>query len=206
MNRKRIIIIGILLIAIGLLLWNFGFFSSYNYLTAKADISNGKLQKIAIGEQLLMPKQKDEISQKYGFTNIAFGCVVSQSEINGIDIYNKQMDKHLTELNAENWKDKYRKEIDSLINLKVYGDVPDSAFWIEKNGIGNWYNVDWMHNHKNNAIISIYDKSGKLLVKNKFYKVCAGEGNLMDDLKKEIDFYDGENIQLKNDNCYLMKR
>ncbi|WP_040254728.1 FEKKY domain-containing protein [Psychroserpens mesophilus] len=206
MNRKRIIFIGILLIGIGILLWNFGFFSSYNYLTAKADIANGKLQKIAVGEQLLMPKEIDEISRKYGFTNIAFGCIVSQPEINGIDIYNEQMDKHLTELNDDNWKAKYRKEIDSLINLKVYSEIPDSAFWIEKNGIGNWFNVDWMHNHKNNAIISIYDKSGELIIKSKFMKICPiDELKFIEDLKSEIDFYDGENIQLK-DNCYLLKK
>lgn len=197
--------IGILLIGNGILLWNFGFFNPYNYLTAKADITIGKLQKVAVGEQLLLPKQMDEVSQKYGFTNIAFGCFVSQSEINGIDIYNKQMDKHLTELNDANWKEEYRKEIDSLINLKVYSDVPDSAFWIENNGIGNWFNVDWMHNHKNNAIISIYDKSGELIIKSKFMKICSvDELKFIEDLKLEIDFYDGENIQLK-DNCYLLK-
>ena len=205
MNLKKIIFIGILLIGIGILLWNFGFFNSYNYLTAKADIANGKPQKIVVGELLLSPKQMDEISKKYGFTNIGFGCLVSQSEINGINSYNEQTDKYLTKLNGQNWKVKYQKEIDSLTNLKVYSDVPESAFWIGKNGNGNWFNVDWIHNLRNNAIISIYDKSGKLIIKNKFMKICPiDELKFIEDLKTEIDFYDGENIQLK-DNCYLLK-
>jgi len=62
-----------------------------------------------------------------------------------------------------------------------------------------------MHNHKNNAIISIYDKSGELRIKGKFIKICpTDELKFIEDLKTEIDFYDGKDIQLK-DNCYLLK-
>lgn len=202
MNRKAIIFIGILLISIGILFWNFGFFSQYNYLTAKSDITNGTPQKVLVGELMISPAEMNKVSEKYGFKNIGVGCMVSLAEINGINIYNEQIDKYLVESNEANWKSKYRQEIDSIIKLTR---LPKTAFWIDKNGIGNWFNVDWMHNHKNNAIISIYDKSGELVIKHKFMKVCPiDKPKFIEDLKKEIDFYDGENIQLK-DNCYLLK-
>jgi len=89
--------------------------------------------------------------------------------------------------------------------LKGTDRIPKTAFWIKNNGNGNWFNIDWIHDHRNNAIISIYDKSGQLLVKSKFMKICpADELKLIEDLEKEIDFYDGKDIQLK-DNCYLLK-
>jgi len=53
--------------------------------------------------------------------------------------------------------------------------------------------------------ISVYNKNGELIEKTKYFKVCTGEGKFIVDLKNEIDFYDGVNIQLKEDNCYLMK-
>lgn len=92
------------------------------------------------------------------------------------------------------------------MELKDTERIPKNAFWIEKNKKGNWFHVDWMHNHMNIVIISIYDKSGELLDKSKFLKICpADKLKFIEDLKMEIDFYDGENIQLK-DNCYLLKK
>ncbi|WP_418603347.1 hypothetical protein [Hwangdonia sp.] len=89
--------------------------------------------------------------------------------------------------------------------LKGTERIPKTAFWIESNGNGNWFNVDWLHYHKNNAVISIYDKSGELIIKSKFMKICPiNEPKFIENLKKEIDFYDGKDIQLK-DNCYLLK-
>ena len=109
---------------------------------------------------------------------------------NGITEFDKKMDQ--TEKIA--------------IALKGIDSIPKSAFWIENNGKGNWFNVDWIHNHKNNAIISVFDKNGELLVKSKFILVCAKEGKLIENLKKEIFYFDGEDIQLKAKYCYLMKR
>jgi len=44
-------------------------------------------------------------------------------------------------------------------------------------------------------MISIYDKSGNLVIKNKFFKICPiDHPKLIDDLKMEIDFYDGKDI------------
>lgn len=91
------------------------------------------------------------------------------------------------------------------VELKRTERIPKTAFWIEKKGNGKWFNLDWMHNHKNNAVISIYDKYGELIIKSKFMKICPiDEPKFIEDLKMEIDFYDGKDIQLK-DNCYLLK-
>ena len=118
MNRKTIIFSGIILILIGIGLWNYGFFNRFNYLTAKSDIKNNSPQKIIVGELMISPMEMDKISQKYGFTNVGFGCVVSGTELNGIEIYNDEIDQYLTNKNGTDWKVEYLKEIDSLTELK----------------------------------------------------------------------------------------
>ena len=203
MISKKIIIIGITILGIIILLWNFGFFGTYNYLTAKSHISNGTPKKVLIGDLIISPVEMNKVSIKYGFRNVGFGCSISPNEENGIDIYNKQIDKYLVQLNGANWKSKYEQGIDSIIKLS---NIPKTAFWIENNGNGNWYNIDRMHNHKNNATISIFDSFGNLITKGHFFIVCpSDELEFMDDLETQIDFYDGQNIQLKS-NCYVMKR
>jgi len=172
-------------------------------LTAKTDIAKNNPQIVYVGESMLTPSDLNTVSKKYGFEIIGFGCTLSAVEQNGIEIYNSQMDNYLDKLNGIGWKSEYKKEIDSLMKLT---NIPKSAFWIEKNGNGFWYNVDFMHSHKNNARISIFDKFGELITDGKFILVCpTDEIEFMDDLEKQIDFYDGENIQLKS-NCYLLKR
>ena len=88
--------------------------------------------------------------------------------------------------------------------IKVKG-IPESAFWagnIEDDG--HWFDVEWINNHKNLTRIAIYDElTGKLIKKKRFMKICPiDELKFIEDLRQEIDFYDGEKIQMK-DNCYL---
>lgn len=85
--------------------------------------------------------------------------------------------------------------------------VPESAFWSGINEQGHWFNVDKIHNHKNNAIISIYDgETGALITKNRFFMICPIDNlELIEDLEFDIDYFDGENIQLIGD-CYLDAR
>lgn len=88
--------------------------------------------------------------------------------------------------------------------MKRVGGIPEDAFLAGKENKLNWFLINSIHNHKNNAQISIYDyDSGELILNKKFLKICPiDELKFIEDLKKEIDFYDGEKIQLK-DNCYL---
>ncbi|WP_435261832.1 hypothetical protein [Tenacibaculum sp. nBUS_03] len=88
--------------------------------------------------------------------------------------------------------------------FKRVGKIPLNAFLIGNEKYLNWVLINSIHNHKNNAQISIYDyESGGLIMRKRFLKICPkSELKLIENLKKEIDFYDGEKIQLK-DNCYL---
>ena len=88
--------------------------------------------------------------------------------------------------------------------VKRVGGIPENAFLAGKEDKLNWFLINSIHNHKNNAQISIYDyDTGELILNKKFLKICPiDELKFIEDLKKEIDFYDGEKIQLK-DNCYL---
>ncbi len=82
--------------------------------------------------------------------------------------------------------------------------IPENAFLAGKEDKLNWFLIDSINNHKNNAQISIYDyNTGELIINKRFLKICPiDEMKFIEDLKEEIDFYDGEKIQLK-DNCYL---
>ena len=88
--------------------------------------------------------------------------------------------------------------------VKRVGGIPKNAFFAEKEDNRNWFLINSIHNHKNNAQISIYDyETGELILNKRFLKICPiDELKFIENLKKEIDFYDGEKIQLK-DNCYL---
>ena len=118
MNRKTILFSGIVLILTGILLWNYGIFSRFNYLTAKSDISNNNPYKIQGGEPLISAFEMDKVSEKYGFKNIFTGCIVTETESKGLEIYNSEINKHLSKINGADWELKYQKEIDSLIELK----------------------------------------------------------------------------------------
>ncbi|WP_074407630.1 MULTISPECIES: FEKKY domain-containing protein [Aquimarina] len=118
MNRKKIITIVILLLGIGITLSYFGFFNRFNYITAKLDITNNNPQKVLVGLPFISPTEMNKVSKKYGFKNIRFGCIISGMELNGIDMYNDQMDQYLTKINGVGWELKYNKEIDSLIKMK----------------------------------------------------------------------------------------
>ena len=86
----------------------------------------------------------------------------------------------------------------------IVSNIPETAFWIAHNGKGHWFNIENINPHQNVTLISIYDgKTKKMILSKKFMKICPGnESKFIDDLQKEIDFYDGKRIKLK-DNCYL---
>lgn len=44
--------------------------------------------------------------------------MVTQPELNGIDIYNAQIEKYLESKNGKNWRNQYDREIDSLFKIK----------------------------------------------------------------------------------------
>lgn len=119
MDKKSLLKLLLIFISFAIILWYYGFFSPYNYLKAQVDIKNSTPKKVLVGEQIVYPKDLDKISKKYGFKNIAFGCVVTLPELNGIKYYNNAIDKHLDDINNVNWREDYRKEIDSIKWMKI---------------------------------------------------------------------------------------
>lgn len=88
-------------------------------------------------------------------------------------------------------------------------EIPDSAFWVEGVDGGNWYLVEYIHSHRNNAVIQIYnDNDGSLIISKKFTLSCPEDSQMeIADLKEQISAFDGERIYLKSANnrksCYL---
>ena len=95
------------------------------------------------------------------------------------------------------------------IEPKLLSNIPERAFWIGGVDGGNWYVIDYIHDHRNNAIIKIYnDNDGSLIVSKRFMLICPSDNQtLLDDLKEQIQSFDGEKIYLKSPNekssCYL---
>lgn len=186
-----------------ILLWNFGFLGRYNYLTAKWDIAKGNPKVVLIGLPNAWEAELNVINQQYGFTLVTYGCLVNYGDENGIAMYNRQTNNYLTKVNGAHWKIRYQKKIDSLVR-RLVAKVPETAFWIGNNGKGNYFEINRLHSHKNSALVTIYDASGTLVCKERFMMVCpASDLQFIEDLEKEIDFYDGQNIRLKG-SCFLL--
>jgi len=88
--------------------------------------------------------------------------------------------------------------------------IPKDAFWIGGVDGGNWYKVEYVHNHRNGAKISVYnDYTGELIISKFFILICPTDNQtLIKDLEKQIDSFDGEKIYLKSqrkdlESCWL---
>jgi len=92
--------------------------------------------------------------------------------------------------------------------LRVKG-IPEEAFWIGGVDGGNWYLIENIHDHRNSAFIKVYnDNDGSLIISKKFYLICPLDNKtLIENLKEQIEDFDGERINLKSfdgkKSCYL---
>jgi hypothetical protein len=118
--RKRIIILLLAAVTVTGALWYYCLFTPYNYVTAKRDIRNGKVNFISFGLPAIMPNQAriDSLREKYGVKYMNIGCVITEDAIRGIAFYNKIVESFLAKRNGENWKEKYLKELADLRNEK----------------------------------------------------------------------------------------
>ncbi len=118
MKRKKKITIGIGLLLVGILFWQFGFFTRFNYLTAQLDIWKDKPRLVSCEFENLKPGvRKIKLNRKYGFYRTNEACFVNQTELNGIKIYNAEIERYLNKRNGKNWREKYEAELDSLIKI-----------------------------------------------------------------------------------------
>lgn len=93
------------------------------------------------------------------------------------------------------------------IHLK---NIPDDAFWVGNEQRGYWYLVHRIHNHKNNAYITIYnDQDGRVIISKRFILICTFSDNvtLIEDIKAQILDFDGKIIKFKSSDgksvCFL---
>lgn len=121
--RKRLFKYSTILIFVGIGLfvsyYYFGIFTPYNYFTAKRDLSNNKPRLLVFG----MPSEKDmqcqHIAKDYGFTyEIVAHCIVSESFVNRVNVYNKVTEDYLKNKFGVSWKIKFSNKVDSLFQLE----------------------------------------------------------------------------------------
>jgi hypothetical protein len=93
----------------------FGFFTPYNYLTARQDIKNGKIQIIAIGLPY-MPQVRQRLSGQFGFEYIYVGCNATTELLNGAKYYNNVVEVYLTEKFGNNFWTNFNIQLDSIDN------------------------------------------------------------------------------------------
>jgi hypothetical protein len=116
MKRKKKITIGIGLLLVGILFWQFGLFNRFNYLTAKIDGWRNSA-RIVITEPPLHPCGVPCIGLKeeYGFHEHYTSCNQTGPTIRGIEAYNAEIEKYLNKRNGKDWRAKYQTEMDLLI-------------------------------------------------------------------------------------------
>lgn len=115
MTRKKKITIGIGTLIVGILFWQFGFFTRFNYVTAKIDIWRDSPRIASYGVPYPCGVPCIGLKEKYGFHESNVGCVVTGPQIRGIEAYNAQIEKYLSKKNGKDWRKKYQAEMDSLI-------------------------------------------------------------------------------------------
>jgi hypothetical protein len=98
---------------------------------------------------------------------------------------------------------------DSGYRQKRPANIPENSFWAGGVDGGNWYFVHSIHDHRNNAIISVYDEEGKIIVKKRFAVICRLDKPVIwiKDLEQQINGFDGQKILLKsttgNEICWM---
>jgi hypothetical protein len=98
-------------------LWyRFGFFSEYNFFTAKKDIDKGKVQFVYYGlaEPTTKQREIDSLNLSFGFSIEEKGCVCTKQELNAANAYNDVIENYLVKRNGENWRIIYEYSVDSI--------------------------------------------------------------------------------------------
>jgi hypothetical protein len=120
MTRRRKIKSGILILLIGIISWQFGLLNRYNYLTAKIDIMREKPCLVEVGDVLSHFGIADKgLNQKYEFEQSTLGSFLSVTQLRGIESYKKEIEKFLIKRNGNNWRNKYKTELDSIIKIEL---------------------------------------------------------------------------------------
>lgn len=115
MSRKTILFSSFVIPIIGIAAYQFGYFTPYNCITAKRDLSKGQFRILVYGERSPSDSIATQLATKYGFEyDIVAGCTITMPEGRGFKSYNDVMRDAIKEKLGNNWEDKFNKEVDSL--------------------------------------------------------------------------------------------
>ncbi|MEI8053536.1 MAG: hypothetical protein WCH52_07295 [Bacteroidota bacterium] len=116
MKRKIIFSLSSVIVLAGILWWlyfSFGFFTPYNFITARQDISNGKIQVIVYGKPF-RPEETQLRAKKYGFEFSFLNCMVTKELINGTNKYNQEVEKYLDAKYGADFLNRFYYQLDSI--------------------------------------------------------------------------------------------
>jgi uncharacterized protein (DUF2164 family) len=115
-RKKKVIILIVSSFVIFIVLYHYGFFSRYNYLTAKLDIQRGKVQLISVDTDADGFFMEEYVARRYNIKMDLFNKVFLINNITdkGIAIYNQQMKKQIKINLGEKKYRKYQNALDSL--------------------------------------------------------------------------------------------
>lgn len=127
-RRKKVILLIVSLLVIAIFLYHYGFFSRYNYFTAKLDIQRGNVQLISVDTDADGFFRVEYVARRYNIKMDLFEPVFLINNITdkGIDIYNQQMEKQIKINLGEKKYRKYQNELDSL-----YKELAKPPLYIE---------------------------------------------------------------------------
>jgi len=123
MKRKMITLIGLILIIS--VLSKIGVISEYNYFTAQYYKLTDKARVVGYyGENPwrgLDWEQYQFLVKKYDFTKPSVKREnYNKFEQRGIESFNKQMELYLNKRDGKDWKERYNKDVDSILRLNYH--------------------------------------------------------------------------------------
>ena len=115
-RKKKVILLVVSSLVIVIFLYHYGFFSRYNYLTAKLDIQRGNVRLISVDTEADSYFPVKSLSRKHNV--IMEHCepvfLINNITDKGIAIYNQQMEKQIKINLGEKKYRKYQNDLDSL--------------------------------------------------------------------------------------------
>ena len=115
-RKKKVILLIVSSLVIFIFMYHYGFFSRYNYLTAKLDIQRGNVRLISVDTEADSYFPVKSLSEKHSVKIDRCKPVFLVNNITdkGVAIYNQQMEKQIKMNLGERKYRKYQHDLDSL--------------------------------------------------------------------------------------------
>lgn len=115
-RKKKVILLILSSLVIVIFLYHYGFFSRYNYLTAKVDIQKGNVRLISMDTEADSYFPIKVLSKKHNIKmeHCEPVFLINNITAKGVAIYNQQMEKQIRMNLGEKKYRKYQNALDSL--------------------------------------------------------------------------------------------